>query len=53
VEFSAYRPTVSAGFIIASNTSMHGFLYGMMTLNWATVKDFKQFLEFRAKGINR
>jgi linoleoyl-CoA desaturase len=27
------------------------FLYGFMTLNWATVKDFKQFLEFRAKGL--
>lgn len=27
------------------------FLYGLMTLNWATVKDFKQFLQFRAKGL--
>lgn len=27
------------------------FLYGLMTLNWATVKDFKQFLDFRAKGL--
>lgn len=27
------------------------FLYGLMTLNWATFKDFKQFIEFKVRGL--
>ncbi|MBL4585794.1 MAG: acyl-CoA desaturase [Flavobacteriales bacterium] len=27
------------------------FLYGMMTINWATFKDFLQFFNFRKKGL--
>ncbi len=27
------------------------FLYGMMTINWATFKDFLQFFDFRKRGL--